>query len=204
MSSKTLLKKLLAAGVSALVALSCVAMAACTNNGNNGPNDQQTGDTTGGDNTGDDTTGGDTTGGTNDDDTTGGDNTGGNTDDDTTGGDTGDTTVTSTPLPAGNKIYLVGDSTVCDYSNNREKVYMPKYGYGEALADYMNCEASQVVNLAVSGESSLSFLTDDSGNYNTLNFHRRGRLPDNRLRTQRRKERGLCPLHRPYNELYRQ
>ncbi len=191
MSSKTLLKNLLAAGVSALVSLSCVAMAACTNNGNNGPNDQQTGDTTGGDNTGDDTTGGDTTGGTNDDDTTGGDNTGGTTDDDTTGGttggdttggdntggttdddttggDTGDTPVTSTPLPEGNKIYLVGDSTVCDYSNNREKVYMPKYGYGEALADYMNCEASQVVNLAVSGESSLSFLTDDSGNYNTL------------------------------------
>ena len=186
MSSKTLLKKLLAAGVSALVALSCVAMAACTNNGNNGPNDQQTGDTTGGDNTGDDTTGGDTTGGTNDDDTTGGDNTGGTTDDDTTGGttggdttggdntggttdddttggDTGDTPVTSTPLPAGNKIYLVGDSTVCSFNDN---YYMPRYGYGTQIAEYFNVTSDQVVNLAMSGRSSLSFLKEP--NYETL------------------------------------
>lgn len=72
---------------------------------------------------------------------------------------------TSTPLPEGNKIYLVGDSTVCSFTDN---YYMPRYGYGTQIAEYFNVTSDQVVNLAVSGRSSLSFLTDSYGNYDTL------------------------------------
>ena len=73
-------------------------------------------------------------------------------------------TDTSTPLPAGKKIYVVGDSTVCSFSDN---YYLPRYGYGTQLAEYINLtSADQVVNLALSGRSSKSFLTEDK--YNTL------------------------------------
>ncbi|MDE7181553.1 MAG: hypothetical protein K2O41_00790 [Clostridia bacterium] len=68
---------------------------------------------------------------------------------------------TSTKLTG--KIYLVGDSTVCDFSDN---YYIPRKGYGTQLYNYLNCDESQIVNLAMSGRSSLSFLTE--GNYTTL------------------------------------
>ncbi len=60
-------------------------------------------------------------------------------------------------------IYLVGDSTVCGFSDN---YYLPRYGYGTQLFNYINCEPNQINNLALSGRSSLSFLTE--GNYTTL------------------------------------
>ena len=60
-------------------------------------------------------------------------------------------------------IYLVGDSTVCGFSDN---YYLPRYGYGTQLFNYINCEPKQINNLALSGRSSLSFLTE--GNYTTL------------------------------------
>ncbi|MGN1103598.1 MAG: GDSL-type esterase/lipase family protein [Candidatus Coproplasma sp.] len=69
----------------------------------------------------------------------------------------------STPLPASNKIYVVGDSTVCSFSDN---YYLPRYGYGTQLAEYLNVTSSQIVNLAISGRSSKSFLTE--ANYTTL------------------------------------
>lgn len=68
---------------------------------------------------------------------------------------------TSTKLTG--KIYLVGDSTVCDFSDN---YYLPRKGYGTQLHNYINCEPSQIINLALSGRSSKSFLTE--GNYTTL------------------------------------
>lgn len=70
---------------------------------------------------------------------------------------------TSTPLPAGKKIYVVGDSTVCAFSDN---YYIPRYGYGTQLHEYLNVTSSQIVNLAISGRSSKSFLVE--GNYTTL------------------------------------
>lgn len=69
----------------------------------------------------------------------------------------------STPLPAGNKIYVVGDSTVCSFSDS---YYLPRYGYGTQLAEYLNVTSDQIVNLALSGRSSKSFLTEN--NYTTL------------------------------------
>ncbi|MDE6373503.1 MAG: hypothetical protein K2L72_03300, partial [Clostridia bacterium] len=70
---------------------------------------------------------------------------------------------TSTPLPADKKIYVVGDSTVCSFNDN---YYLPRYGYGTQLSEYLNVTSDQIVNLALSGRSSKSFLTES--NYTTL------------------------------------
>ena len=59
-------------------------------------------------------------------------------------------------------IYLVGDSTVCSFADN---YYYPRYGYGTQLGGYLAEEAT-VVNLALSGRSSKSFITEE--NYETL------------------------------------
>ena len=76
----------------------------------------------------------------------------------------------SVALDATRKIYVVGDSTVCDYSPKLDDYYLPRYGYGTQLFNYLNLAngAAQVVNYAVSGRSSLSFLTDSNGNYDKL------------------------------------
>ncbi len=190
--SKHLLRKLIAAGMSVFVALSCIAMTACTSTddetGNTGNETvDSTDDTTSGGTddttsggTGDTTSGetGDTTSGETDDTTSGetDDTTGGETDDttggesdDTTGGESDDETgdesgdVTSSALPEGSTIYLVGDSTVCSFNDN---YYMPRYGYGTQIAEYFNVTSDQVVNLALSGRSSLSFISES--NYTTL------------------------------------
>lgn len=60
-------------------------------------------------------------------------------------------------------IYVVGDSTVSAFSDN---YYLPRYGYGTQLYNYINCESSHIKNLALSGRSSLSYLKE--GNYTTL------------------------------------
>lgn len=70
---------------------------------------------------------------------------------------------TSTPLPADKKIYVVGDSTVCSFTDD---YYIPRYGYGTQLSEYLNVTSDQIVNLALSGRSSKSFLTES--NYTTL------------------------------------
>lgn len=59
-------------------------------------------------------------------------------------------------------MYLVGDSTVCDFD---DKYFYPRYGYGTQIGSYMS-EKVTVVNLALSGRSSKSFLTE--ANYTTL------------------------------------
>lgn len=61
------------------------------------------------------------------------------------------------------KIYVVGDSTVCGFT---DKYYLPRYGYGTQLFNYINIDKSNIVNLALSGRSSLSFLSES--NYTTL------------------------------------
>lgn len=59
-------------------------------------------------------------------------------------------------------IYLVGDSTVASFSD--DYIY-PRYGYGTQLKNYLY-EAARVKNLALSGRSSKSFLSE--ANYTTL------------------------------------
>ena len=61
------------------------------------------------------------------------------------------------------KIYLVGDSTVCFYYDNYSKPY-DRYGWGMKLAEQYN--GVTVTNLALSGRSSRSFLSES--NYQTL------------------------------------
>ena len=69
---------------------------------------------------------------------------------------------TSTPFTG--KIYLVGDSTVCSFSDD---YFLPRYGYGTQLHNYINlANSNQIVNLALSGRSSKSYLTE--ANYTTL------------------------------------
>lgn len=84
------------------------------------------------------------------------------------------TTTTTTTTTTGNsyepsgfsfsgKVYLVGDSTVCNYDSNTSSTYN-RYGWGMKLADEYNNVT--VNNLALSGRSSRSFLTEN--NYTTL------------------------------------
>ena len=64
-------------------------------------------------------------------------------------------------LPETN-IYLVGDSTVCGFSDT---YFYPRYGYGTQLDNFMT-EKVTIHNLALSGRSSKSFLLES--NYQTL------------------------------------
>ncbi len=73
---------------------------------------------------------------------------------------------TSTALPAGNKIFLVGDSTVCSF--NDSSYYLPRYGYGTQITEYFNVTSSQVVNLAASGRSAYSLMTESASNYSSF------------------------------------
>lgn len=59
-------------------------------------------------------------------------------------------------------LYIVGDSTVCAFADD---YYLPRCGYGTQLSRYLR-EGVKVVNLALSGRSSKSFLTEE--NYSLL------------------------------------
>lgn len=59
-------------------------------------------------------------------------------------------------------VYVVGDSTVSTFSDD---YYLPRCGYGAQLSRYLR-EGVKVVNLALSGRSSKSFLAED--NYSIL------------------------------------
>ena len=61
-------------------------------------------------------------------------------------------------------VYMVGDSTVCNYANDTSLAF-PRNGYGMWVGNYLN-ENATVVNLALSGRSSKSFLQE--ANYTTL------------------------------------
>lgn len=67
----------------------------------------------------------------------------------------------SIKLAADKRIYVVGDSTVCDYGSNPDNYYLQRFGYGTQLFNYLDLSSpAQVVNLALSGRSSLSFLKE--------------------------------------------
>ena len=64
-------------------------------------------------------------------------------------------------------VFLVGDSTVCNYTETKEKAayYYMRNGYGMRLGEYLNDKVT-INNLALSGRSSKSFLKE--ANYTTL------------------------------------
>ncbi len=74
-------------------------------------------------------------------------------------------------VPAGaagetHTVWVVGDSTVCDYAATEDAThYYKRCGYGTKLSDYV-AEGYTVQNLALSGRSSKSFLAE--ANYQTL------------------------------------
>lgn len=72
----------------------------------------------------------------------------------------------NTNVPAGTIIYFVGDSTVCEYSQSGESGrYTMRNGYGMRVGEYLTGDFT-INNLALSGRSSKSFLTEN--NYKTL------------------------------------
>ena len=66
--------------------------------------------------------------------------------------------------PKGTKLFVVGDSTLSPF--NDVAYYYPRNGYGMWLQEYLNPKKIEVINLAMSGRSSKSFLTEV--NYQTL------------------------------------
>lgn len=66
-------------------------------------------------------------------------------------------------------LFVVGDSTVCDYGDGETHVdktyFYPRYGYGTQLSAFLSSKIT-VKNLALSGRSSKSFILED--NYNEL------------------------------------
>ncbi len=66
--------------------------------------------------------------------------------------------------PKGTKLFVVGDSTLSPF--NDVAYYHPRNGYGMWLQHYLNPKKIEVINLAMSGRSSKSFLTEV--NYQTL------------------------------------
>ena len=63
-------------------------------------------------------------------------------------------------IPEGKKlsrIFIVGDSTASPFA---DPYYIPRYGFGTKVQDYLNSKKAAVVNLAVSGRSSKNFITD--------------------------------------------
>ncbi|WP_407425038.1 SGNH/GDSL hydrolase family protein [Treponema sp.] len=65
--------------------------------------------------------------------------------------------------PKGTKLFVVGDSTLSSFN---DPYYYPRYGYGTKLQDYLLPKKIEVINLAMSGRSSKSFLKEK--NYKTL------------------------------------
>lgn len=62
-----------------------------------------------------------------------------------------------------NKVYIVGDSTLASFSDN---YYYPRYGYGTKIEKYLTSDVS-VINIAISGRSSKSYLKEKEYSYLT-------------------------------------
>lgn len=65
------------------------------------------------------------------------------------------------------RIFVVGDSTASPFN---DPYYIPRFGFGTKLQDYLDPAKAAVVNLAVSGRSSISFISDPGSakNYDLL------------------------------------
>ena len=62
------------------------------------------------------------------------------------------------------KIFIAGDSTACDYPHTGSPNRYPRTGWGQVLGERFN-DKIQVVNCAISGRSSKSFLTEENFDY---------------------------------------
>lgn len=83
-------------------------------------------------------------------------------DDQTTTEDTTETTTAGEPI----NVFVVGDSTACNYAATADtNYYYKRVGFGDKIADYATSNVT-VVNLALSGRSSKSFTSE--ANYTTL------------------------------------
>ncbi len=72
-------------------------------------------------------------------------------------------TISAIANTKGTKIYVVGDSTFSPFD---DPYYYPRFGIGTKLQGYLNEKKVEVINLAMSGRSSKSFLTEP--NYKAL------------------------------------
>lgn len=65
------------------------------------------------------------------------------------------------------RIFIVGDSTASPFN---DPYYIPRFGFGTKVQDYLDPSKAAVVNLAVSGRSSISFISDPGSavNYDLL------------------------------------
>ena len=65
------------------------------------------------------------------------------------------------------RIFIVGDSTASPFN---DPYYIPRFGFGTKVQDYLDPAKAAVVNLAVSGRSSISFISDPGSakNYDLL------------------------------------
>ena len=59
------------------------------------------------------------------------------------------------------KLWVVGDSTLSAFD---DKYYYPRFGYGTKLSEYLN-DKVEVINIALSGRSSLSFTKEENYEY---------------------------------------
>ena len=62
------------------------------------------------------------------------------------------------------KIFIAGDSTACNYPHTGSPNRYPRTGWGQVLGELFNDEI-QVVNCAISGRSSKSFLSEENFDY---------------------------------------
>jgi len=70
----------------------------------------------------------------------------------------------SVPEAAGiARVFIVGDSTASPFADD---YYIPRFGFGTKVQDYLNPKKAAVVNLAVSGRSSKNFITDPGSGKN--------------------------------------
>ena len=73
---------------------------------------------------------------------------------------------TDIQIPDGKKlsrVFIVGDSTASPFN---DPYYIPRFGFGTKVQDYLNPKKAAVVNLAVSGRSSKNFITDSGSGKN--------------------------------------
>ncbi|MCH5250823.1 MAG: chitobiase/beta-hexosaminidase C-terminal domain-containing protein, partial [Lachnospiraceae bacterium] len=67
-------------------------------------------------------------------------------------------------------VWIVGDSTVCDFVGKGQDLtyYYPRYGYGTQIGNYLSIPKENIQNLAASGRSSKSYLVENAADYATL------------------------------------
>ena len=107
------------------------------------------------------------------------------------------------------KVYFVGDSTVCEYEGDLKDLTL-RNGYGMRVKEYLN--GIETVNLALSGRSSRSFLTEDNypvlveslkkGDYLVIGFGHNDQKKDERFSDPTLDEKEPTSFKHYLNEYY--